>query len=90
MPSAEPDTLAIQTILAERCSACHSAHPSLMASAPKGAMFDTPEQVQARAALIYLQVVKLRIMPPGNVTQLSEFERAAIGRWYEASQGIEP
>ena len=90
MPSAEPDSAAIQAILAERCGACHSARPSLMASAPKGAMFDTPEQVEARAALIYLQVVKLRIMPPGNVTQLSEFERAAIGRWYEESQGIEP
>jgi uncharacterized membrane protein len=22
-------------------------------------------------------------MPPGNLTQLSEAERAAIGRWYE-------
>ena len=55
-----------------------------MASAPKGAAFDTPAQIEARAPLIYQQAVKLRTMPPGNVTQITEEERAAIARWYES------
>ena len=86
-PIAEPalDTPAIHAILEQRCSACHSAHPSLVASAPKGVMFDSPGQVRARAAMIYRQAVQLRTMPPGNVTHLSEPELAAIARWFEAS-----
>lgn len=79
------DTPAVHAIVLQRCSACHSARPSLMASAPKGVLFDSPGQLQARAAMIYRQVVQLRVMPPGNVTHLSEAERAAIARWYEAS-----
>jgi uncharacterized membrane protein len=34
--------------------------------------------------LIHQQVVVLKVMPPGNLTQMTEAERAAIGRWYEA------
>ena len=82
-----PGTSTIHAIVAQRCNACHSSHPSLTASAPKGTVFDTPAQVDARASMIYQQVVKLRIMPPGNITQLSDAERAAIAQWYEATQG---
>jgi uncharacterized membrane protein len=57
-----------------------------MASAPKGVMFDTPEQIQLRAPMIYQQVAKLHVMPPGNITQISEQERGVIARWYEASK----
>ncbi|MFT3807495.1 urate hydroxylase PuuD [Arenimonas sp.] len=81
---ADVSTAGIVDILARRCGACHSAQPSLMASAPKGALFDTPEQIELRAALIYTQTVRTRAMPPGNITQISDEERAAIARWYEA------
>ena len=82
------DTPAIHAIVQQRCGACHSAHPSLVASAPKGVMFDSPAQLQARAAMIYRQAVQLRVMPPGNMTHLSEAERAAIARWYETSPDV--
>jgi uncharacterized membrane protein len=78
--------VAVQAILAQRCGACHSAKPTMVASAPKGAIFDTREHIQARAPLIYQFAVKLRTMPPGNVTQITEEERAAIAGWYEGSQ----
>lgn len=77
-----PTTADIQPILASRCTACHSAQPTLMPSAPKGAMFDTVAQIDARAALIHQQVAVLRVMPPGNLTGLSEEERARIDVWY--------
>jgi uncharacterized membrane protein len=53
-------------ILAQRCAVCHSAHPTLMPSAPKGTAFDETAQIEAHAALIHQQVVQLRVMPPGT------------------------
>lgn len=84
---AAPDIASIHTIVVQRCNACHSEHPSLMASAPKGTMFDHPEQIEQRAELIYQQVAVLRVMPPGNITQLSDAERNTIARWYQGRQG---
>jgi uncharacterized membrane protein len=88
--SSAPDIASIHAIVVQRCSACHSEHPSLMASAPKGTMFDHPEQIEQRADLIYQQVAVLRVMPPGNITQLSDAERSAIASWYEARQRAHP
>ncbi|PKM17026.1 MAG: hypothetical protein CVV12_00140 [Gammaproteobacteria bacterium HGW-Gammaproteobacteria-2] len=82
-----PDIASIHTIVVQRCNACHSEHPSLMASAPKGTMFDHPEQIEQRAELIYQQVAVLQVMPPGNITQLSDAERNMIARWYQGRQG---
>ena len=79
-----PDIVFVQGLVTKHCTSCHSAHPKLMAAAPKGAMFDTPQQIEQHAAMIAQQVAVLKIMPPGNVTQMSDAERAAIGRWYAA------
>ncbi|PIQ37065.1 MAG: hypothetical protein COW59_09165 [Lysobacterales bacterium CG17_big_fil_post_rev_8_21_14_2_50_64_11] len=84
--SPAPDIASVHAIVVQRCTACHSEHPSLMASAPKGTMFDHPEQIEQRADLIYQQVAMLRVMPPGNITQLSESERDLIARWYQGRQ----
>ncbi|HKT66056.1 MAG TPA: urate hydroxylase PuuD, partial [Burkholderia sp.] len=67
-----PTTAEIQAILARRCTVCHSARPTLMPSAPKGAMFDQAAEIEKYAPLIHQQVVVTRVMPPGNLTQLSE------------------
>ncbi|MCC6562173.1 MAG: hypothetical protein IT478_12505, partial [Xanthomonadales bacterium] len=56
--------------------------PTLMASAPKGALLDTPERIELHAVLVHKQVVELKIMPPGNMTQMTDAERAAIARWF--------
>ncbi len=77
-----PDTAAIQPIIEKHCIACHAAQPKLMASAPKGATFDSPQRIEAYAALIHKQAVELKVMPPGNMTQMTDAERAAIGRWF--------
>ena len=77
-----PDTAAIQPIIEKHCVACHAAQPKLMASAPKGTMLDTPERIDTYAALIHKQAVELKVMPPGNMTRMTDAERAAIGRWF--------
>ena len=79
---AHPDTAAIMPLVHTHCSGCHAARPTLMASAPKGLIYDTPALVETYAALIHKQVVELKVMPPGNMTQMTDAERAAIGRWF--------
>jgi len=84
-----PSTADIQTIVIARCNQCHATQPTIMASAPLGAILETVEQIEARADKIHLQTVVLKIMPPGNLTQLTDEERAAIGRWHAGRQSTQ-
>jgi uncharacterized membrane protein len=83
--SAAPVSLAtIVPIVAHRCAPCHAAHPTLMASAPAGVMLDTPNRIIANAPRIMQQAVQLRAMPLGNITKITDQERALLGAWYES------
>ena len=75
----------VQPIVAHRCVPCHSAAPTnpSFATAPKGITFDTPAQIQARAADIYQQAVVTRNMPLGNATEMTQSERDLLGAWIE-------
>jgi uncharacterized membrane protein len=44
----------------------------------------TPELIAKNAQVMYQQAVILKIMPMGNATQITDAERAALGRWFEA------
>ncbi len=79
-----PETTVILPIMQRHCATCHSAQPSLMPSAPQGLQLDSVEQVELQAARIHQQTVALRLMPPGNITGMSDAERAAIARWFES------
>jgi uncharacterized membrane protein len=79
-----PGTDAVLPLLALRCGGCHSATPTLMAAAPKGVVYDTAADAERHAAQILRQVVQLKVMPPGNMTGLTDAERAALGRWAAA------
>jgi uncharacterized membrane protein len=70
-------------VIDRRCAACHSEHPSDMTfgGAPVGVMFDTPDQIVARAARIRERALVTRTMPPGNKTNITDPERAILGRW---------
>lgn len=81
------DIASIQAVLAQRCGACHSANPTLLPSPPLGVAYDTPAQIETHAARIHQQTVVLRIMPPGNLTQMTDEERALIERWHRARSG---
>jgi uncharacterized membrane protein len=72
-------------VIDRRCAACHSAQPSDLTYgvAPVGVMFDTPEQIVARAARIRERAVVTRTMPPGNKTGITEAERTLLGQWIQ-------
>jgi len=67
-----------------RCVSCHAEKPSFqgMAEAPKGVKLDTPERIRAQAPQIHQQTVLGKAMPPGNLTGITEEERALLDRWF--------
>ncbi|HEU4353922.1 MAG TPA: urate hydroxylase PuuD [Burkholderiales bacterium] len=72
----------IKQVLDARCLSCHAERPAFrgIAEAPKGIKLDSEERIRAQAPLIQ-QTVRARTMPPGNLTGLTEEERALIERW---------
>ncbi|MGG1943364.1 urate hydroxylase PuuD [Trinickia sp. NRRL B-1857] len=76
----------IQPILQQRCAACHSAHPTLMGSAPAGVLFDTPQEISTNAQRLYEQAVVLKAMPLGNVTKMTPDEREKIAAWFNSGK----
>jgi len=82
--SSAPVTFAdARSVIDRRCSACHSMAPSdlTFGPAPGGVAFDSPAQILAHAARIQERAVTTRTMPPANKTNLTEAERALLGRW---------
>ena len=76
----------VQPIIAARCATCHAEHPRWegIASPPKGVVLETAAQIVAQAAAIREQAVVSRAMPLGNVTQMTDVERARIAAWIDA------
>ena len=82
-PQSDSDFVAVEAIFKARCVTCHSATPTHPTApvAPKGLKFDTPQQIAARLQQIKAQVVDSKIMPLGNLTQMTDAERATVGNW---------
>ena len=45
---------------------------------------ETPDAIARHAQQIYQQVVLTKLMPLGNATQMTDDERAQLGRWLSA------
>jgi uncharacterized membrane protein len=76
----------IQAIVDRRCAGCHAEHPTQagFAVAPKDLKLDTPERILVSAPKIYEQAVATKAMPIGNLTGMTDEERARIAAWIEA------
>ena len=80
--SAPAPTLAeVRPVIAARCLACHASAPTLMAAAPAGLKLDSDEALYAQRQRVVDQAVRLKAMPLGNVTQMTDAERALLARW---------
>ena len=69
----------VQAIVDARCVMCHNA-----AIANKNVRLDSADAIHAHAQDLYQQAVVLKLMPMNNATGITDAERAALGRWYEA------
>lgn len=74
----------VQQVMALRCQSCHAAMPTQpgFVQPPGGIMLDTPERISQLAQKIHQQAVLSKVMPPGNLTGITEDERAIIAAWY--------
>ncbi len=72
-----------QAIVRRRCTPCHSQTPTQegFESFPGGVAFDTLEQIASQADTIKAQAVDSNAMPLGNVTEMTDEEREALGAW---------
>jgi uncharacterized membrane protein len=80
----------VAAIIAKRCAVCHASVPTQpgFAAPPAGVLLDTPENVRANAPRIYAQAVASHAMPLGNLTHMTDAERAALGNWIRAGANI--
>lgn len=80
------DTEAVTAIVMARCTPCHASAPSWpgFTSAPAGLVLENADEVLRNAEAIHEQTVTLRAMPIGNLTEITDAERADIAAWYQS------
>jgi uncharacterized membrane protein len=80
----------IRPIIERHCIQCHSARPTNadFPQAPKGVMFDRPDEIRLHAKRIEAQTVLAKIMPLGNATGMTDQERDRLGAWIEQGAKI--
>ncbi len=76
----------IYPIIRQRCTVCHSGSPTQpgFAAPPAGLVLDSLEQAEINAHRIYQSAVLTQAMPIGNLTQMTQTERDALGVWYRS------
>lgn len=75
---ASVDYAQIAPVIEQRCVSCHGEAVQM-----KNLRLDSQALVQQNAQQIYQQVVVSKIMPLSNSTQMTDTERALVGRWFE-------
>ena len=84
-PSSLPpgDVTQVQSIVQQRCVPCHSTHPTPkfgFNAPPNGIVLETLDQLRAHLPDVQKQV-SLRTMPLGNLTGMTDDERAKVLMW---------
>lgn len=94
LDAASTSTASISTeqmlvITQQRCQGCHASVPTLMGGGPpKGIVLESVADLERHATGIYNQVVEMKAMPLGNITQITEGERQQIAAWYAQLQTL--
>ena len=78
-------SLTVQT----RCAMCHTAEPAWpgIYEAPKNVILDNDIAVANHARDIAMQAGYAHAMPPGNVSEMTDEERALIVEWFREGSG---
>ncbi len=79
----------IKTIIDNRCVSCHAQTPTNSAyRSPAGGLdLETAAQIQSSASRINARV-QSRSMPQGNVTNMTDAERAQVKLWVEQGANL--
>jgi uncharacterized membrane protein len=73
----------VRAIVGERCVTCHSSTPSYpgYTQPPAGVVLSESGNIAPNAQRIYQRVIVNRSMPIGNLTHMTDQERAVINAW---------
>jgi len=87
-PAANAGTAAVsyaqvQPILAERCVVCHAEKPTFpgFQQPPNGLRLESAELAKAAVQKIHQQTIATKAMPIGNLTKMTDEERALLAQW---------
>ena len=80
----------INNIIKYRCSVCHTNNPTFEGyeDPPLGIVFDTPDDILKNIDKIKSQAIDSDIMPPGNLTGITETEKGKINLWINQGANI--
>ena len=78
-------------IIQRRCITCHAAKPSnpSFPEPPSGVTLEDPRRIHDLAPRIMVRAVVTRTMPLGNLTGMTDQERATLGAWIAQGARIE-
>ena len=80
------DFVQVESVIRARCTSCHAAQPTQagFSAPPAGVVFGNAGDITAQAGKIHQQVVVSKVMPIGNLTKMTDDERALIDEWFRA------
>ena len=80
----------INNIIKYRCSVCHAKNPTAegIDSPPKGIVFDSAEDILNNLSIIQSQAIDSDVMPPGNMTGITQKERDKLLLWIQQGADI--
>ena len=90
IPEPEPGIVATfaeaHTIIQVRCLPCHASEPThpAFSEPPLGVIYDTPEDIKRYVDKIMTVAVLNKSMPLGNLTEMTDEERAKLGAWIQS------
>ncbi|MEO6006094.1 MAG: urate hydroxylase PuuD [Opitutus sp.] len=81
----------VRSIVGQRCVTCHATVPTYtgIAQPPAGVVLQSQDLIVQNAQRIYQQVVVTRIMPLGNITGMTDEERAIVAAWVKAGAKLD-
>jgi len=84
---ADPHFQQVTDIVEGRCSMCHSVKPNWpgVMEAPKNVVLDNPAGIASHAKDIAMEAGFSHAMPPGNLSGITDDERAMIVAWYRST-----
>ena len=80
----------VQNIIKYRCGTCHAKNPTFegIEVAPKGVIYDSANDIIKNLKLIQAQAIDAEIMPPNNLTGITNQEREKLRIWIEQGANI--
>lgn len=85
-PAAAVDLPGVAAVIHGRCAACHAQKPTMegFEEAPNGVVLDTLEHAARYAQKINQVSILTDVMPPANMTEMTDVERRLLADWIAA------